>query len=157
MVTDALSLTLDGGYRYVFNQAGPQIVASFFPHLSVQGADAELGGGLALSSNFEVRAGVAWRRYWYSMHSVAADLPTHDAAGGAVDQYFTFTASIAFTYGSTAPKSEASGEEAPPPPPPKPKGRKSRHHRDSDEDTEGGGDGDSGGDSGKKSGGDADE
>jgi len=157
MVTDALSVTLDGGYRYVFNQAGTQIVTSFFPHLSVQGADAELGGGFALSSNFEVRAGVAWRRYWYSMHSVAADLPTHDAAGGAVDQYFTFTASIAFTYGTTAPKSEASGDEAPPPPPPKPKGRKSRHHSDSDEDSDGGGDSDSGGDSGKKSGGDADE
>ncbi|HEY5090393.1 MAG TPA: hypothetical protein VIK30_10500 [Polyangia bacterium] len=156
MVTDAISVTLDGGYRYVFNQAGTQIVTSFFPHLSVQGADAELGGGYALNSNFEIRAGVNWRRYWYAMHSVAADLPTHDAAGGAVDQYFTFTASIAFTYGATAPKSESSGDEAPPPPP-KPKGRKARGHSDSDDESEGGGDSDSGGDSGKKSGGDADE
>lgn len=163
MVGDGFSVTLDGGYRYVFNQAGPQIVSSFFPHLSVQGADAELGGGYALSSNFEVRIGVNWRRYWYSMHSVLADvMPTppataKDAAGGAVDQYFTFTASIAFTYGTTAPKSEASGEEAPPPPPPKPKDRNHKRHTDSDEGGEGGGDSDSGGDSGKKSGGDADE
>lgn len=156
---DGFSFSIGGGYRYVFNQAGPQIKDDFFPHLAVQGADAEIGGGYALSQYFEVRLEVEWRRYWYAMHSVAADTPMFDIAGGAVDQYFTFTASIAFMFGETAPKSEASGEEAPPPPPPKSKAKGRRHHTDSDDESEGGGDSDSGGDSsgGGKSGGDTDE
>jgi hypothetical protein len=154
-VTHEISLSLTAGYRYVFNQAGPQFSGShYFPHLTVAGADAEIGGGYALNSNFEVRAAVGWRRYWYAMHSTAADQTAGmELAGGAVDQSFTFTAAIAFLYGETAPKSEAGGEEAPPPPPPKPnaKGRK-RHSADSDDQGEGG-DSDSG-DSSDKSGGD---
>jgi hypothetical protein len=158
---DGFSFSIGGGYRYVFNQAGPQITADFFPHLAVQGADAEIGGGYALNQYFEVRLEATWRRYWYNMHSVLADVTppsTRDAAGGAVDQYLTLTASIAFTFGETAPKSEASGEEAPPPPP-KPKAKGRRHHTDSDDESEGGGDSDSGGDSsgGGKSGGDTDQ
>jgi hypothetical protein len=149
-VTHELSLTLTGGYRYVFNQAGPQFSGPrYFPHLTVAGADAEIGGSYALSQSFEVRIGVGWRRYWYAMHSTAADQTARmELAGGAVDQSFTFTAAIAFLYGQTAPQSEAGGDETPPPPPPpSAKGRK-KHSADSDDQ----GEGDS--DSGDKSGGD---
>jgi hypothetical protein len=164
-VTHEISLTLTGGYRYVFNQAGPQFSGSrYFPHLTVAGADVEIGGSYALSQSFEARIGVGWRRYWYAMHSTAADQAAGmELAGGAVDQSLTFTAAIAFLYGETAPKAEAGGEEPPPPPPPSPKGRK-RHSADSDEQSEGA-DSDSGDSSGKdegkksggKSGGDDDQ
>jgi hypothetical protein len=150
-----LSVTLNGGYRYVFNQAGPQFSGHYFPRLTVGGADAEAVVGYALGSLFEVRAGLQWRRYWFTLNSQAGD---NYVAGGATDQYFTFTARIAIVLGaSDVPKSEGgTAEEAPPPPPPP---SKNRRRKAADEET--GGDSDSEGaapsvesDAAKKSGGD---
>ncbi|HEX3902467.1 MAG TPA: hypothetical protein VH853_06420 [Polyangia bacterium] len=155
-VADGLTVRLGAGYRYVYNDGGPQISsAHFFPHLTVAGADADVVVGYALSEMFEARAGLEWRRYWYAMHSQATD---NAIAGGAVDQSFAFTLRIAILIGSSSvPKAEGGAEEAPPPPPPKPKSR-SRHHDDEesgDSDSEGAPPADS--DSGHKSGGDSDE
>ncbi len=148
-----LGVSLAAGYRAVLNNAGPQF-QQFFQRATVAGADAELVVRYALSTMFEVRAGLEWRRYWFAMNARPGDTYV---AGGAVDQSFAFTARIAILIGSSnVPKAEGGSEEAPPPPPPKPKGR---GHKSSDE--ESGGDSDSapsvesGG--GHKSGDDADQ
>ena len=125
-----LSIRAAGGYRIVTNEGGPQISETFFRHLAVAGADGDLTVGFALNENFEVRAGVEWRRYWYAMNSVPGDTYV---AGGAVDQSFAFTARIAFLLGRVTPPKEAAGEQQPPPPPPKAKGRSRRHPSDGDE------------------------
>jgi hypothetical protein len=152
---DRISLAVSGGYRVVFNGAGPQLSASpngLFPHLTVAGADAEIVGGVRLSDMFEVRVGVEWKRYWFAMHSVAGD---NNFAGGAVDQSFAFTARIAILLGSSSvPKAEGGAEEAPPPPPPP----KSRARKSSDDQESSGGDSDTEGASpAVKSGGGTDE
>ena len=137
-VGGGLSFLVGGGYRIVLNNAGPQFHSpEFFPRSTVAGADAELDARYAINDTFQVRAGLEWRRYWFSMHSQPND---NSIAGGAVDQSFAFTLRIAILIGSsTVPKAEGGAEEAPPPPPPSPKGR---GHKSSDED--------SGGDSGSE-------
>jgi hypothetical protein len=141
------SIRAAGGYRIVINKGGTQISETFFRHLAVAGADGDLTVGFALSEDFEVRAGVEWRRYWYAMHSVPADTYV---AGGAVDQSFAFTARIAFLFGGLSSPNGAAAEE-PPAPPPNAKGRAQHHPSDEDE----GKSGDD--DAGHKSGGDTDE
>jgi hypothetical protein len=139
------SVSVAAGYRYVFNKAGTQISDNFFPRLTVAGADAEVELGYAINQYFEARAGVEWRRYWFNMHSQAGDMYI---TGGAVDQYFTFTAGLAFMYGGGEPRvaSGGGGEEAPPPPPPPKPNAGRRHSSDSDSDEKTGDDdsGDSG-------------
>ena len=157
-IVDGFSLALSGGYRVVFNGAGPQLSTppnGLFPHLTVAGADAEVVAGFRLGDNFEVRAGVEWRRYWFAMHSVATD---NNFAGGATDQSFAFTARIAILLGGkSVPKAEGAtgGEEAAPPPPPKPHSRK----KSSDDGETSGGDSDAvpSVETDHKSGGDADQ
>jgi len=147
------SVSVAAGYRYVFNKAGDQITSNiFFPHLTVAGADAEVELGYALNQYFEVRAGAEWRRYWFNMHSQATDM---SITGGAVDQYFTFTVGLAFTYGGGEPRPAAGGgsEEAPPPPPPPKPSTGRRHSSDSDSDEKTGGDSDSGDSGAGKTGG----
>jgi hypothetical protein len=127
------SVSVAGGYRYIFNKGGTEISSrNFFPHLTVMGADADVVVGYTINPSFEVRATGSFRRYWYSMHSVVADRGVSDIAGGAVDQYLVFTGGIAYLFGGGASKSEPAGEEPPPPPAPK---AKSRHSSDSDSDS----------------------
>ena len=136
LLANVFTVAFSGGYRVVLNGAGPQISdpqIGLFPHLTVAGADAQVVLGYRLGQMFEVRAGVEWRRYWFNMHSQAADLMKNNVAiaGGMVDQSFAFTARIALLIGaSSVPKSEGgAAEEPPPPPPPNPKGR-GRHGTD---------------------------
>jgi hypothetical protein len=130
-----VSIRAAGGYRIITNKGGPQISETFFRHLAVAGADGDLTVGFALNDNFEVRAGVEWRRYWYAMHSVPGDTYV---AGGAVDQSFAFTGRIAFLFGRVSPPPNGAAPEEPPaPPPPKAKGRALPHPSEGDE---GGGD-----------------
>lgn len=155
-LTDVVTLRLAGGYRYVFNGAGPYLSGpnGYFPHLTVAGADAEVEGGYRLGEMFEIRVGVEYRRYWFDMHSQVSDMnrATPAFAGGLVDQSFAFTGGIAILLGTSgAAKSGGGGEEPPPPPPPS----KSHARHKSDDDS-----GDSEGeapavdsDSGAKSGG----
>ena len=152
-----LSVSVAAGYRYVFNKAGDQITSNiFFPHLTVAGADAEVELGYTINQYFEVRAGAEWRRYWFNMHSQAGDM---SITGGAVDQYFTFTAGLAFTYGGGQPRSVggAGSEEAPPPPPPPKPNAGRRHSSESDSDEKTGGDSDSGDSGAGKTGGNDDQ
>lgn len=151
-----ISVSLSGGYRYILNKGGTQL-KDFFPHLAVSGADAEIGGGYPLTQHLEVRAGVSWRRYWYAMNSVKGDT---FIVGGAVDQYFAFTAGVAYTFGgsgaSAAEPSAEPGAEAPPLPAPKAKAKK--HSADSDDESADDGDkGDKGADKGGDKGDDDDK
>ena len=137
-VAGAFSVALGAGYRVVLNNAGAQFHSSqFFPRSNVAGADAEVEVRYALSSRFQVRAGLEWRRYWFALNTQPGDT---FVAEGAVDQSFAFTARIAILIGSSSvPTTEGGAEEAPPPPAPSnPKGR---GHKSSDE--ESGGDSDS--------------
>ncbi|HVV52606.1 MAG TPA: hypothetical protein VHO06_23270, partial [Polyangia bacterium] len=98
LAASGFTLRIAAGYRYIFNSGGPQML-HYFPHLSVAGADADAVLGYQLSSTFEARIGVEWRRYWYNMHSQMGD---NYIAGGAVDQSFAFTLRIAILLGSSS-------------------------------------------------------
>ena len=154
------SVRFGAGYRYITNRGGPQISGpNFFPHLTVAGADAEFQAGYRLSDLIELRVGGELRRYWYNMHSLATDLTAGNgyAAGGAIDQSFTFTATLAFLLGGTNPRAASAGaaEEAAPPPKPKARARKPIMEDATTDDASSGGGSDEGG--GHKSGGDSDE
>ncbi len=113
---DALSLELNAGYRYVVNKGGSQISTAFFPHLAVQGADAEADLGYAFNEMYGLRLGVQWTRYWYAFNVKPGDT---FLVGGAVDQSFQFTVALVFSLGSAPPAVAAEPEAAPAPAPAK--------------------------------------
>ena len=90
-----LSLTLGGGYRYVFN-AGGKDLDGYFPHRTVAGVDADLALGYRIGRTLEIRASGQLRRYFYDMHSKAGDAYL---AGGAIDQYWTVGLGMAVLLG----------------------------------------------------------
>jgi hypothetical protein len=80
------SLALLGGAGYMnVSSAGP--FSDRFPHASIQGVDAKLGGAYAVGSQVAVRALVTYARIFSSAHP---DLDAPYIAGGALDQYFVF-------------------------------------------------------------------
>ncbi len=114
-----LSLEVNAGYRLILNGGG-QIKDVFFPHLGVGGVEAEATAGWRFSPSWELRASVDFRRYFFSMNSKPEDLSTDNVmagvrvAGGAIDQYWSFTGGIAFLMGGTEPGA-ASGDAEPAP------------------------------------------
>jgi uncharacterized membrane protein YgcG len=156
------AFAVSAGYRYVFNDAGPQF-GVFFPHRTVYGFDADLYLGYRVLPNIEIRAGGSLRQYGYAMNSTQADVTavmagntTLKIAGGAVDRYISGAIGIAFMYGGSERPEPPPEDEAPPPK------KKKKHHRDSDEDEGGGGGGDdagggAGGGASGGGGGDADQ
>jgi hypothetical protein len=123
-----LSVTLSGGYRWIFNKAGTQWEKTFFPYSSVAGVDAQVAVGYRLTPMFEVRALVDWRRYFSSMNCNTTNMDCRTrvvqiagvdrtfVVGGAVDQYLSFNVVFAVTLGGTE---IAMPEAEEPPPPPK--------------------------------------
>jgi hypothetical protein len=115
------SFHLAAGYRYIFNGGG-QIKDVFFPHLSVGGVDVNAYIGYRFYDDFEVRLSGEFRRYFFSMNSKPEDLEQANidagvrVAGGAVDQYFSGSVSIAFLFGGTEKPAATSSEEEGPPP-----------------------------------------
>jgi len=91
-VTADLSLAAGAGYRHVLNQGGD--IRNGFPHLTVAGVDANVRAGYAITRSVEARVQADVRRYFYDMHSIAADARI---AGGAVDQYLSIAALLAMT------------------------------------------------------------
>ena len=92
-----LSLTVGGGYRYVFNAGGTDLDA-YFPHRTVAGVDADLALGYRVTRNLEIRGSGQLRRYFYDMHSKAGDAYL---AGGAIDQYWTVGLGMAVLLGGS--------------------------------------------------------
>jgi hypothetical protein len=91
--------------------------------------EANLYVGYALTSMIEARVGFDYRRYFYTMHSKNGET---FIVGGAVDQTYAGSLSIAITLGGDhpSPSSSSSSEEAPPPP------KKSKSKRPKMEDAE---------------------
>jgi hypothetical protein len=137
-VAPGFSIIAGAGYRYILNKAGQISDPIFFPHLTVGGVDAELKVAYRVTPMIEVRVGGELRRYFYAMHSVMADVGTSSIAGGAVDQYISGTAQIAFMLGGESGGGGGGASEEAAPPPKKEKSEK----KDKDS-------GDSGGDSGE--------
>lgn len=94
-IAGRLSVLLAGGYRVVLNHAGAGF-QQYFPRATVAGADAEIEARFALSSMFQLRAGLEWRRYWSALNSQIGDAYV---ASSAVDQSFAFTARLAILLG----------------------------------------------------------
>ncbi len=103
------------GYRQVLNGGG-QFKEVFFPYSSVAGVDASAYVGYRLAPNLEARLVFDWRRYFSSMNCNTTNMNCEDrfTAGGAVDQYMSGSALIAFTWGGTE-RTADEAEEAPPP------------------------------------------
>jgi hypothetical protein len=89
------SVTLGGGYRYIFNAGGTHL-DSYFPHRTVGGLDAEVALGYRVTPMLEIRGSGQLRRYFYDMHSKAGDT---FLAGGAIDQYWTVGLGVAVLLG----------------------------------------------------------
>ena len=96
---------------------GGQFKDVFFPYSSVAGVDASAYVGYRLAPNMEARLVFDWRRYFSSMNCNTTNMNCEDrfTAGGAVDQYISGSALIAFTLGGSERTAEEA-EEAPPPP-----------------------------------------
>ena len=107
-----VSVAATAGYRYVLS---PGDIKTYFPHLVVGGMEANLYVGYALTSLIEARVGFDYRRYFYTMHSKNGE---NFIVGGAIDQTYAGSLSLAITLGGDHPSSSSSppSEEAPPPP-----------------------------------------
>jgi hypothetical protein len=126
-LASGVSVAASGGYRYVLSPG--DIKTTYFPHLAVGGMEANLYVGYALTSMIEARVGFDYRRYFYTMHSKNGET---FIVGGAVDQTYAGSLSIAITLGGDHPSSSSSSssEEASPPP------KKSKSKRPKMEDAE---------------------
>ena len=117
-VTSGIDLGFGAGYRYIFNRGGEQFSGTngLFPHATVAGVDAEAALSIRVMEGLQVRVIGEMRRYFSSMHSVAAD---QFKAGGAIDQYLSFGVGLTYTYGGTGGSTVASAEEESAPAPKK--------------------------------------
>lgn len=73
-----------GAYRLV-SEAGDIEDDIWFPRADAGGVVATLFGGIELSESFELRAGVRWQRYFYTLNPEPGDT---SVAGGSVDERF---------------------------------------------------------------------
>lgn len=91
-ITDRLAIMASGAYLFVLSTGeigGP----TYFPHATAGGVEAGLGGAFSVVSGLEVRLNIDWRRYFFGMHPEPSD---PFIAGGAVDDYYSATVSLAF-------------------------------------------------------------
>jgi hypothetical protein len=135
-----LTFWVAAGYRQILNGGG-QFKDVFFPYSSVAGIDASAYVGYRLTANMEARLVFDWRRYFSSMNCNTTNMNCEDrfTAGGAVDQYLSGSALIAFTFGGSE-RTVDEAEEAPPPP------KRKRKKASDDEESAPEAGGDSGGD-----------
>jgi hypothetical protein len=82
-----------GGAWLAVLDAGEFSGENFFPRVSGGGVEATLGMAFAIVRHLEVRLDGDWRRYYFSMNPVVGD---RLVAGGAADDYYGATLSIAF-------------------------------------------------------------
>lgn len=72
-------------YRHV-TDSGAIATDAWFPRLDVAGLDTGLYAGYSIGSDFELLAGVLYRRYWFKMNPEPGD---RFVAGGALDSYIS--------------------------------------------------------------------
>jgi hypothetical protein len=97
-----LTATVAAGYRHILNGAGTHF-QQVFPHSTVAGVDAMVMGGYRLAPNWEARVIIDWRRYFSAMNCNTTTMvcDVRFTAGGAVDQYLSFSGGIAYTWGGS--------------------------------------------------------
>lgn len=103
-----VSMGVSAGYRYVLSPGG--IKTDYFKNLTVGGMEANLYIGYALTNMIEARIGFDYRRYFYSMHSKNGD---PFIAGGAIDQTYAGSLSVAVMLGGPDRMASSSSETAP--------------------------------------------
>lgn len=91
-IIDRLAITAGSTWQYVLT-GGEVTSAEYFQRATVMAVDFSLGAAVALAKGLEVRLSADWRRYFFSMNPQPGD-PL--IAGGAVDDNYGITASIAF-------------------------------------------------------------
>jgi hypothetical protein len=109
-----ISLFAQTGYRHVLSPGA--IKDDYFKNLTVAGLEAGAYVGYAVTDLIEARIGVDYRRYFYSMHSRNGDM---FVAGGAIDQTYGATLSLAVLLGGPEPSgggARPTAEASPPPP-----------------------------------------
>jgi hypothetical protein len=86
------AVTADAGYLFVVSGGD---VEARFPHASIGGIEADLGGAVRIIPGLEARLNVGYRRFFYSMNPVPGD---SYVAGGAVDEFWRLNGSLAYVY-----------------------------------------------------------
>ena len=171
-----LTGAISAAYRYVYNQGG-QIATGgvvdmngnvtnqgFFPYLTVAGLDADAMIGYHITPSIEARFAVDLRRYFYAMNSSPQQcnsgcdftqngMQVNSVAGGAVDQYISFTIGAAYVFGGVAPGAASASSEEPAAAAPEPKKQHKTQKKSDDDDS---GDDASSGSGGEKQGGSGD-
>ena len=89
-VRPRVALLASAAYLHVLD-SGQIATEDYFPRLTVAGVEAGLGAAWQFSSPWEVRVGVDYRRYFFSMHPEPGD---RLIAGGALDNYVVATAAL---------------------------------------------------------------
>ncbi len=91
-ITDRIGVRVRGGYLLpvAFGELGSD---EFFPRASGGGVEAGAGATLSLTHGLEARLDFDWRRWFLSMNPQVGD---HRVAGGAVDDDFATTLSLAY-------------------------------------------------------------
>ncbi|MBL8680308.1 MAG: hypothetical protein JNK05_14120 [Myxococcales bacterium] len=91
-VIPRLAITAGSTFQYVLS-SGELTSSAFFPRATVMAVDWSLGAAFKLTPSLELRASADWRRYFASMNPMPGD---PYVAGGAVDDNYGLTVSIAF-------------------------------------------------------------
>lgn len=89
-VTPRVAALASAAYLHVLD-SGQIATSDYFPRLTVAGVEAGLGAAWQFSSPWELRVGVDYRRYFFSMHPEPGD---RLIAGGALDNYVVATAAL---------------------------------------------------------------
>jgi hypothetical protein len=89
-VKPRVALLASAAYLHVLD-SGQIATSNYFPRLTVAGMEAGVGAAWQFSSPWEVRVGVDYRRYFFSMHPEPGD---RLIAGGALDNYVVATAAL---------------------------------------------------------------
>jgi hypothetical protein len=83
-------LLLTGGFAYDLPLSTGEIgSANYFPHAKAGGLDANFGVAVDIGSRLELRAGIDYTRYWFSLNPEVTDpgVALNRVAGGALDDY----------------------------------------------------------------------
>ena len=92
-------LSITAGFAYDAPLSEGEIGSKdYFPHLKAFGLDTNLGVAVGIGSRIEVRAGVDYIRYWYSLYPQVTDsgVALKRVAGGALDDYRSASLVVAF-------------------------------------------------------------
>jgi hypothetical protein len=89
-ITPRVAVLASAAYLHVLD-SGQIATSDYFPRLTVAGVEAGVGAAWQLSPPWEVRIGVDYRRYFFTMRTEPGDRPI---VGGAADNYLVAAAAL---------------------------------------------------------------